>query len=263
MKKIAYWHVYLTEDVGSWAGIVMEQLGVMERSGLLRALDDLRITCIHRNWSEARMFTGIVEHARPQSFISFVGNCFATDQEMLENISSPDAVTEATTLYKMYLGAQIAEFQQEEAHLLYFHTKGITADERYLKSGNFEEYKKYYYWRQMLNWAVLDRWSICTAALEDGYDIAGANFQKEPYPHYSGGFYWTKTSHVKKLPDPLKVGWWKSIQSKTNDPWLKTAPERFRNEMWITQTEDYNALCLAQGIDNPASKFVSTREYWK
>lgn len=260
MKNIAYWHVYLTEDVGTWAGIVMEQLGIMERSGLLRALDDLKVTCIYRNSSEAKMFAGILEHARPQSLISYVKNPFKTEQEMLENISCDEAITEGETLYKIYLDEQ---YYDDDTNILYFHTKGITADDRFLKSGNYNEYMKYYYWRQMLNWGCLDQWKYCLDILDDDFDIVGANFQKEPYPHYSGGFYWTKVSHIRKLPNPMKVDWWFDLQSKTTDPWLKTAPDRFRNEMWITQTKNYRALNLTSGIDNPASKFVSTSEYWK
>ena len=259
-RTVAFWHVYLTEDVGTWAGIVMEQLGVMERSGLFVKLDELNVTCIHRDWVQTQMFQGMLSSAfsSRKTFITFHSNPFNSDREMLENISSPHAMTEAETLYWVWIHSQI-----HDSRILYFHTKGITADMRFLQRQNYEEHKKYFYWRQMLNWGCLDQWGVCLAALDDGYDIVGPNFQTDPHPHYSGGFYWTKSSHVKKLPNPTEVRWWHDLQSNTKDVWLKSAPERFRNEMWITQTEDYNALCLAQGIDNPASKFVSTSEYWK
>lgn len=258
MQKIAFWHVYLTEDTGTWAGIVMEQLGVMERSGLLQTLDELYVTSIYRDWSEAVMLEGVIQQAYPRSSFKGWKNPFQTDREMLANISAPEALTEALTLKEVW---DKAHNLMNDTCMLYFHTKGITADERFLKTGNYAEYQKYYYWRQLMNWAVLEQWPVCVDALDDVWNMAGANFQELPCPHYSGGCYWTKSSYVKTLPDPTMVRWWFELQAKTTDPWLKSAPMRFRNEMWITQGE-YNAFNLASGIDNPASKFVSTREYW-
>ena len=59
------------------------------------------------------------------------------------------------------------------------------------------------------------------------------NYQETPAAHFSGAFWWAKSSYIKTLPNPWENDWWFNIQKNTQDQWLKTAPIRFKDEMWI------------------------------
>ena len=46
MKNIAFYHAYLTDDMGTWSSMFMEHIKIMQDNKLLDALDELRITAI-------------------------------------------------------------------------------------------------------------------------------------------------------------------------------------------------------------------------
>jgi hypothetical protein len=265
MNKVAYWHVYLTEDTGTWSGIVMEQLAAMERVNLLNRIDKLKITVVKRgDNNDCAEFAGLVSlmtDGVKQVIFDFVDNPYPTDFHMIEAIRAEEfaGVSENHTLRKIY-----KDCLDEDQLVLYFHTKGITANARFLKTGNFATYRNYYFWRQFLNFGALDQWASCVSMLEDGYDIAGPNFQREPVPHYSGAFWWSKSSHIRQLPDPATTQWWKDLQAKTTDSWLKNCSPRFRDELWICQADyNYSAIDMCNGHLNPASNYHPQSEYWK
>lgn len=254
--RIAYWHVYLTNDVGTWAGIVTEQLGIMKCSGLLEALEAFKITAISRPDS-APLFEGLVRSIYPKAEIEWVQNPFLFDLEMLNELNTERAVTENHTIRKIY-----KDCLDSDHDVLYFHTKGITADLRYLRTGDFDTYRNYYFWRKHLNWGVLKTWQTASYLFERlNYGVVGANFQNIPVPHYSGAFWWAQASHIRTLPDPSTLDWWKALQASTDDAWLKTCSERHRDELWICQsdTSKYYDLSLPNK-GNPASSFVFYEE---
>lgn len=264
--KTAYWHVYLTEERGVWAAIVMEQLACMEKVNLLNRLDAFKITCVarretHEDCKHRYDFASLVYSiAGNKALIEFVDNPYESDFRMCEAIEEGSfvGVSENHTLRKIY-----KDCLDVDQTLLYFHTKGITSDLRHLDTGNYNAYRNYYFWRQFLNWGAIEMWPACVAHLEDGYDLAGPNFQQNPVPHYSGAFYWTKSSHIRQLPDPATTQWWEDLQARTTDPWLKSCSSRFKDELWIGQAPyNYTAINLGPGA-NPANTFVPQSEYWK
>lgn len=242
----AYWHVYLTNDVGSWAGIVMEQIDAMERSGLIKQINKLKITVISRTDS-SHLFGGLIHSIFSNAEIEFVDNPFHLDLEMLQEMESNKAVTENHTLRKIY-----KDCLDIDQTVLYFHTKGITADMRFLRNGNFDIYRDYYGWRQYLNWGALEQWKSCQYALEQGYDVAGPNYKVKPEPHFSGAFWWTTSKYIRLLPDPSTKDWWYALKDRTTDQWLKTCSDRFRDEMWICQGKDCHAANIQLAPVNPA-----------
>jgi hypothetical protein len=253
MRNVAYWHVYLTENQSTWAAIVMEQLGLMERSGLLDALDAFNITAIYRA-KDVLTFMANVHNIAPMAQITWVENPYKTDIDMLRDFDSLK-VTENLTTSKIYKYCI-----DTDQNVLYFHTKGITADLRFLNT-NEEQYKKYYYWRQFLNWGVLRQWQCCVAALKHA-DVVGPNLRPNPHPHFSGAFWWSKSEHIRRLADPTQDGWWQAMQAESQDHWFRTAAKKHKDEFWITSHHETEALDLMPGLHNPADRFLSPKEYW-
>lgn len=255
----AYWHVYLTENQSTWAAIVLEQLGLMERSELLANLDAFKITAISRPHNVS-MFTKIVAHHFPKAEIEWVDNPYDDDIDMLKSMDNL-LISENHTLSKIY-----KDCLDNDQNVLYFHTKGITADLRFLENSLYpsdgDQYIKYYYWRQFLNWGVLRQWRCCLAALKDGASVVGPNFREYPEFHFSGGFWWSTSKHIRGLPDPTHIDWWQAMQAESDDVWFRQAPSRFKDEFWVTNAGLTEPIDLAPGFHNPADRFLSPKEYW-
>lgn len=228
MKLVAYYHVYLTDDYGTWSSIVMEQLKLMQDAGLLDELHELRINCITQNDGRESKFIDLLNSLGlfNKTKLMLVLNPYANDDEMLANINSDKTITENLTMRRMW-----HDSQTEDMHLLYIHTKGITSVINALRKGDTYRYSVYYYWRQFLNWGVIEKWKTCINNLHFN-DIAGVNYKTEPSRHFSGGFWWANSSYIRKLPDPSTLDWWNELKAKTENHWLKHASDRFRDEQW-------------------------------
>lgn len=232
MKRICYFHVYLSDDLGTWSHITLELMKALEDSKLLRQLDEIRVTCVSKKDGREELFLKLLstqwDTLLPVPIhVEVIRSPFENDQEMLRNIEKPEAVTENVTIQKMWQSSHT-----EIAEYLYIHTKGITSTDNLLRNGNAQRFKTYYYWRQYLIWGVIENWKECIAALET-HNVAGVNFFQEPAPHFSGGFWWANTNYIKTLPDPSTKDWWYDLKKNTNDLWLSTCSDRFRDEMWI------------------------------
>lgn len=246
MKRVCYYHVYLSDDMGSWASMVLEQMKKMEDVGLLGTFDKMKVSCITQNDGREGLFQYLMKsdwHI-PDNLdveIELVKNPYSNDQEMLANIESCKTIAENYTYRKMWKDSRN---EMEPAQYLYIHTKGITSTDNLLRRGNAEKYKMYYYWRQYLVWGVIENWEKCVEALRT-YDVAGINYQDMPSPHFSGGFWWANASYLASLPNPETKSWWNDLRKDTNNHWLKTCSDRFRDEMWLLIPRKYcpNGVC--------------------
>lgn len=253
MSNIAYYHFYLTDNEAVWSSIFMEQMKYAEDSGLLDNLDVIKITAITQEDNRMRTFVNLCHTYPVKMEISFIKNSVTNDKQMLDGREGSGLITEIPTFARMYKDSQEKDF-----NLLYFHGKGITAFDKHLSHGdqhNVDTFKRYYYWRHYLNWGVLERWEECIKAL-DNHDMAGVNFSTDPEPHYSGSFWWAKSSHIRTLPNPETTDWWFELKQKTNDQWLKGAPIRYKDEHWATYKKDLKAYNVKGADRNPA--FVTT-----
>jgi hypothetical protein len=99
---------------------------------------------------------------------------------------------------------------KEDFRVLYIHSKGITKTHiPFVKD-----------WVEYLLYFNLFKFKKIIEYLED-FDTVGVNLHKKPSIHYSGNFWWSKSSHIKTLP--------RYIGNNYNDP-----------EFWITSK---NTLC--------------------
>ena len=265
MKKVLYYHIYLSDDYGVWTSMFLEQMKQIEDCGLLRQLDQIKIVCVTQDDKRVQAFTQLCTtqfdaDKAPNIELMLVKNPYPNDQVMLDNIESDDTITENFTYRKIY-----ADCQVEEMYVCYIHSKGITATENFLKGRiiDAQRFKNYYYWRQFLSWGVIKNWKKCINALNIGYYVAGVNYFTKPAPHFSGNFWWANSYYIKSLPDPATKDWWRELQNKTTDAWLKTTSDRFRDEQWLCSKEGvkvYKVIDIDQE-DNPASKFLPQSKY--
>lgn len=86
-----------------------------------------------------------------------------------------------------------------EEYVMYFHIKGVTHPHN---AGIHD-------WRRYLEYWNIDCWQDCVALLDQGHDTVGTNFINEPFlgadqrpcnwNHYSGNFWWARSSYIKRL----------------------------------------------------------------
>lgn len=121
--------------------------------------------------------------------------------------------------------------QEEDLKVLYLHTKGVTKP----NNKNIED------WTQYLSYFNIYKWEDRLNDL-DSFDCSGVNFGgksndinehpstwgygKSPL-HYSGNFWWSKSSHIRKLPNPIK---W--LPDNNYYKW------RVMAEMWLCQVKE-------------------------
>ena len=105
-------------------------------------------------------------------------------------------IYEGQTLSKLY---EFAQSDTEDTFILYFHGKGtfnLLVNPIYMKA-----------WKDILDKVLIGDWMDCVKHLFDN-EVVGiwdsTSSKTEYRPVMSGNFWWTKSSYIKKLPDPLK-----------------------------------------------------------
>ena len=111
-----------------------------------------------------------------------------------------------------------AEQDTDEVFYWYVHTKGL----RWF--GTPKEENIIDWIDLLLHWNIYE-WKQAVSALESGYHTYGCNQTNIPINHYSGNFWWSCSSHIRRLP--------KTIENGYNDP-----------EFWITRPSDTRWMCI-------------------
>ena len=83
--------------------------------------------------------------------------------------------------------------EEENTNYFYLHTKGIT------HFGNENEQQIIDWINLMLYWNI-EKWELAIEKLKI-YDTYGCN---DTGAHYSGNFWWAKSSHIRKLPNVIE-----------------------------------------------------------
>jgi len=104
----------------------------------------------------------------------------------------------------------------EDFYVLYIHTKGC----KYNNSNNNVND-----WVEYLIYFNIDNHKKCIEHLMNNYDTVGVNLQNIPVTHYSGNFWWSKSSYLRKLE--------KCIPDRYNSP-----------EFWLTEKNIGNYVSL-------------------
>lgn len=260
-KAVLFYHVYLRDNLDAWLDVVLEQMKIMEDSKLLENFSEVKVIAITQDDSRKYHFNTLMNSYDIENLdIEFVHNPFNTDHEMIEGLHYEETITENYTYRRIY---EYCNKSVENKKICYVHTKGITRTVK-LSRVTMGDMKKYYYWRQLLNWGVLKYWQTCVSAL-DTNDVAGVNFYSEPSPHYSGNFWWANSTYIKTLPDPKTKDWWYKIQAETKNDWLKSVHDRFRDEQWLCHKKGMKAYNLYSPEEtlNPSSTVLKSKEYIK
>ena len=77
---------------------------------------------------------------------------------------------------------------EEDFNVLYIHSKGVTKP--------WSDCVKD--WIDYMLYFNIDKFQTCLELLQE-YDAVGVNLQDKPVLHFSGNFWWSKSSNIRKL----------------------------------------------------------------
>lgn len=205
-KIIVFYHIFLCDNVSK---IVRDQLDKIEKSDL-------------HNHSEIRIFINDIYDGK----FMLDDDVFEKMQRLTLNINFfNENWYEIYTHIKMFESAKY-----DDGFYLYMHTKGVT------RLGHVDQglysYKNVENWRHIMEHFCIENWQHCVKRLSN-YDLVGCNYIPQNSmsvpAHYSGGFWWTSSNFLKKLPNPLN--------------YITNNIDRFQAEFWIGRIT-HKALCL-------------------
>jgi hypothetical protein len=218
-----FYHIWAPVAGGSCRLLVDEQLRRIYRAGLANHADIL--CCVAGPASE-----------RAVDYLS------TFDWVRIAGVTQNQSGFEGFTLAYLYEAAEAHAYEC----LGYIHTKGLT----HLAADDCPplRFRAINSWRHMLESIVIDRWSEAIAKL-DLYQVAGANYRQEPWPHFSGNFWWATAAYVRGLPHPLSGDYPDTSGLFDNDPGLKA---RTAFERWIGLRDPraydfYNSVFRSEG----------------
>lgn len=117
----------------------------------------------------------------------------------------------------------------EEVYYWYLHTKG-------LRWFGTDRERNVLDWIDLLLYWNVHKWKEAVLQLGDGFDVYGCNQTFIPVNHYSGNFWWAKSSYIKTLPN--------TIGSEYNDP-----------EFWIMKSQPKWYCVFRSGLEGMGHYF--------
>jgi hypothetical protein len=173
MNKL-YYHFFIPEAPSNWELLLYEQLDCIEGSDLLYNCHvELCVLSNEENYDK------VLTILRSYKNINYTW--FNLNNDYIKNFG------EGNTLLKLY-----DELDSYE-NIAYIHSKSITSISKQTNR-----------WRKVLEYGVIEKWNDNIQSLENGYDASGILWLGN---HFSGNFWWAKSSYLKRLPRPVLEKW--------------------------------------------------------
>ena len=195
MKTVIYYHILM---VNEWERIVKDQLRLIYNSGLYDEVETIKIGALGMGISKLKEIISVYPKCEIVRH-----NVDITKYEFWTlRIAHEDAKSE-----KPFYG-------------LYLHTKGVS----------YPNHPGGKYWRDYMGYYNVVKWKEAVKQLRKGFDTCGVKLTAGRFPlHYSGNFFWFKSSYLKRLKDPCSCN----------------IKDRFEAEFWSC-TGDPKAATLCQ-----------------
>jgi hypothetical protein len=135
--------------------------------------------------------------------------------------------------------------KQVDIDVCYFHSKGIINTNPATAN-----------WREILNHYTITEWTKCVKLLEQT-DVVGVKDLRTFGLMTSGNFWWSKSSHIRTLPEPLQSN---VYLPEKPDVYPGAPGYRYAFERWVmtgnppinytidTQTDHYGTYCFLENL---------------
>lgn len=170
MKRLIY-GVYFICCMGDYKNIIKEQLQSVKKNGLFEKTTEL--LCFI-----CKFDIQVMELFKPFKMkIKFI----VTNENLYERFALQN--------FRHYIP------KKDPYYMYYFHTKGVSRS---------LDQKVFHNTRRNLDYFILEKHEICINWLDNGYDVVGTSLSLYPTLHFSGNFWWVKSSHLDRLPIEIK-----------------------------------------------------------
>jgi hypothetical protein len=206
MRNYIYIHVCC---INNWKDIFFHLYNNIKSSGLHDVVLSIRcnVLCNAESKTEAELF---------------FSDAMALDTKLeLIGITCDISLYETDTINLLHTHAAESE---DEFNVLYLHTKGVTRS-----SLNVDDWTNY-----MIYFNITEYERCIDHLTNHGYDTVGVNLFTTPPIHYSGNFWWAKSSYLKKLK--------RCIHENYNSPefWLTQDNLGKFSSLWHSNVNHYN-----------------------
>lgn len=185
MKIYVYIHICC---IHNWKEVFAQLVSDIKTSGLYDKIEKIRCVVLTAN--------GISDEL------------FQDPKIQLLSVHRNVNLYEIATLHPLYDHAQTEDF-----YVLYLHTKGVRHNNTNPCVLDWVKYLSYY---------NIEQHEKCIEGLETN-DTVGVNLIQDPCVHYSGNFWWSKSSHLRTLQ--------KCVYNCYNSPefWITSGNGKFLN----------------------------------
>jgi hypothetical protein len=190
-----YYHFFIPPDhrSASWHWWVDQQLGMIKRVGLADVAEVNMCITMPRFWTE--MFGITIYTHSVQNPIDFEAKVreYISLRYPFVNIRDVRDVIEPNIYEGQTLQLLHEEAKNSNHDICYIQNKGAI-------SGFTPHIAN---WRDLLNHYIINDWTYCVKKLEE-YDLVGIADRNCSNIMLSGNFWWTRSEHVQKLPNPIE-----------------------------------------------------------
>jgi hypothetical protein len=147
---------------------------------------------------EKLIISDLIDNAETEFYCNYKLDNFKWLEERIKNypnasIVNLNATPEEYELPTLNELKKFCDLSKEEYYILYIHHKGAS---RVGKKG----YPGIPDWRKLMLYFNVERWKDAVEKLDQNFDTVGALWSRKKFDHYSGNFWWAKSSYIKKLP---------------------------------------------------------------
>ena len=206
MRNYIYIHVCC---INNWKDVFVHLYNNIKSSGLHDIVSSIKcsVLCNTESKHDAELF---------------FSNAMTLDTKLeLLGITCDISLYETHTINLLHTHAIESE---EEFNVLYLHTKGVTRS-----SITVDDWVNY-----MIYFNIIGYKTCIDHLTNHGYDTVGVNLFTTPPIHYSGNFWWAKSSYLKKLK--------RCIHEHYNSPefWLTEDKLGKFSSLWHSNVNHYN-----------------------
>lgn len=183
MKITGFMHI---AQMGNWKEVVEEQIALANRSGLADRCSHIFL-CILGEEDVSLVPPFKVLYQSPE--LAFY------EYETLRMIWEHSKRDDGLVWYVHTKGVSKTEEEWEKNKSLY--QEVLQVDSLEILRRHEKE------WRHYMQHFVIRQHGRCIESLTD-HDVVGASWREDPFPHFSGNFWWARSSYLKGLTDPYK-----------------------------------------------------------
>ena len=181
-----YYHIYTSTNLMVSQMLIDQQLRRIRNAGIGPHNFELNCVITGQHWKPAK------ELVERFGGFRILETCNQDEEELYE----------ARTLRYIWQDTRIDD------GIGFMHTKGIaylTGEKQingWTQPRNISAINS---WRWAMEYYTLDLWQDRINNLNMASDTEGIMMYLDPFWHYAGNFWWSKGSHIKRLPDPTRM----------------------------------------------------------